>query len=138
MPENISKLIKKYWSILLYLFFGVLTTLVNYIVYLPLYNYCHFSAAISNGIAWAVAVAVAFVTNKPFVFKSYDWSLKVTLPELAKFVSCRFFSGVLETFILWLTVDILQFNGNIWKVVTSVLVIIMNYIASKFIIFQKK
>ena len=69
-----KKLIRKYWDILSYLFFGVLTTAVNYVVYLPCYNVLGLSAAVSNMIAWVVAVAFAYLTNKPFVFKSHDWS----------------------------------------------------------------
>ncbi len=138
MLENIINFAKKHWGFVLYFLFGILTTLVNYLVYLPLYNYCNFSAAVSNGIAWAASVIVAFVTNKPFVFKSSDWSLKVAGPEFTRFVSCRLCSGVIETVFLWLTVDFLQSNGNVWKIVTSVLVIIINYIGSKFLVFQKK
>jgi putative flippase GtrA len=96
------------------------------------------SAALSNAIAWVVAVAFAYLTNKPFVFKSHDWSAKTVIPELTKFVGCRVASGAAETLILLLTVDILHWNGNLWKLVTSVLVVVMNYIASKLVVFRKK
>lgn len=135
--ETIKKLIVKYWDILSYLFFGVLTTAVNYLVYLPCYNWLHLSASISNVIAWVVAVAFAYVTNKPFVFKSHDWSWKTVGPELTKFVGCRIGSGLLETAILFVTVDRLAWNGNVWKLVTSVLVVLLNYVASKLLVFRK-
>lgn len=138
MVEYVRNLLKKHWGIVFYFLFGILTTFVNYIVYLPLYNYCNLTAAVSNGIAWVASVIAAFVTNKPLVFKSSDWSLKVAGPEFVKFVSCRLCSGVIETAILWLTVDYSQLNGNIWKIVTSILVIVINYIGSKFLVFQKK
>lgn len=138
MLEKIKSLVVKYWDIITYLFFGVLTTLVNYLVYLPAYNLLGLSAAVSNGIAWVVAVAFAYLTNKPFVFKSSDWSAKTVVPELTKFVSCRAASGLLETLILLVTVDLLGWNGNIWKLTTSVLVVILNYIFSKLIVFRKK
>ena len=127
-----------YRDILLYLIFGVLTTAVNYAVYLPLYNLLSWSGSLSNVVAWVAAVAFAFVTNKPFVFKSHDWSAKVLLPELAKFVSCRLGSGILETAIIFVAVDLLQGNGNIWKLVTAVFVIVLNYIGSKFLVFKDK
>lgn len=133
-----KKLIRKYWDILSYLFFGVLTTAVNYVVYLPCYNVLGLSAAVSNVIAWVVAVAFAYLTNKPFVFKSHDWSAKVVLPELGKFVSCRVGSGLLETVILLVTVDWLGWGGNLMKLITSVLVIVINYVSSKLIVFKKK
>ena len=138
MVEKLRSLIKKYWDVLSYLFFGVLTTVVNYMIYLPVYNFCGISAAVSNMIAWVGAVIFAFLTNKPFVFQSHDWSAKTVVPELTKFVSCRVASGVLETVILFLTVDCLHWNGNLWKLVTQVLVIVINYVCSKLLVFRKK
>lgn len=137
MIQKIRGLLVKYWDIVTYLVFGVLTTVVNYIVYLPLFA-IGFSAAASNAVAWVAAVAFAYLTNKPFVFRSHDWSMKTVLPELAKFVGCRVGSGVLETLILMVTVDILGWNGFVWKLVTSVLVVVLNYIGSKLLVFTKK
>lgn len=138
MVQKIKALITQYWDVLTYLVFGVLTTVVNYLVYLPVYNLLGLSAALSNAIAWVVAVAFAYLTNKPFVFKSHDWSAKTVIPELTKFVSCRVASGAAETIILLITVDILNWNGNFWKLITSVLVVVLNYFASKFVVFRKK
>jgi putative flippase GtrA len=101
-------------------------------------NLMHFSALISNIVAWLASVIVAFLTNKPFVFRSYNWSLSVVVPEFVKFVNCRLLSGVLETAILWLTVDILSWNGTLWKLLTMVFVIVINYIGSKLFVFRKK
>ena len=137
MIAKIRALIEKYWDIFSYLFFGVLTTVVNYLVYLPLYNGLGMSATVSNAIAWVAAVAFAYLTNKPFVFRSHDWSMATVVPELTKFVGCRIGSGFAETLILLLTVDILGWNGNIWKLVTSVLVVVLNYIGSKLLVFKK-
>ncbi len=128
--------IKKHYDLLAYLFFGVLTTAVNYLIYLPCYNLLELSAGLSNVIAWVAAVAFAFLTNKPFVFKSHDWSRKVLVPELLKFVGCRIGSGILETATLLVTVDWLQWDGNWMKLVTSVLVVILNYIGSKLLVFN--
>lgn len=137
MLTKLVSLAKNHWDILSYLFFGALTTLVNFIVYYPLYNLAGLSAAFSNGVAWAAAVAFAYLTNKPFVFKSHDWSAKVVFPELLKFIVCRLGSGAAETAIIFLTVDILHLNGNIVKLIVSVLVVIMNYIGSKLLVFRK-
>ena len=134
----IKSLFVKYYDIISYLFFGVLTTVVNYLVYLPCLNILHLSAAVSNVIAWVAAVAFAYLTNKPFVFKSNDWSLKTVLPELGKFISCRVGSGFLETGIIFVTVDCLTWDGNIMKLITSVLVVVLNYVASKLLIFTQK
>ena len=138
MIKKIFALVEKYWDILAYLFFGVLTTVVNYVVYLPCYNLLNMSAVASNAIAWVVAVVFAYLTNKPFVFKSHDWSAKTVVPELTKFVGCRIGSGLAETLILLVAVDIMHWNGNIWKLLTNVLVVILNYIGSKLLVFRKK
>lgn len=135
--DKMRLLFAKFRNIIIYLFFGGLTTLVNFFVYFPLYNWLQFSGTISNVIAWAIAVAFAFLTNKPFVFKSKDWSLKIVLPELAKFVSCRVGSGLLETAAIWLFVDLLLWNGNWVKIGVSVVVVMLNYISSKWLVFNR-
>ena len=138
MLEKLRALLRKYYDVITYLIFGVLTTVVNYLVYLPVYNLLGLSAALSNAIAWVAAVAFAYLTNKPFVFKSLDWSAKPVIPELTKFVSCRVASGVMETLIIFLAVDVMGWDGNIWKLATSVLVVILNYFGSKLLVFTKK
>ena len=138
MMEKWKTLLRRHYDILVYLVFGVLTTVVNYIVYLPCFNLLHLSSAVSNVIAWAVSVAFAYVTNKPFVFRSHDWSAKTVIPELTKFVGTRLASGGLETLILLVFVDVLHGNGNLWKLITSVLVVILNYIGSKLLVFRKQ
>lgn len=136
MMKKLLGLLKAHWDIVTYLFFGVLTTLVNYAVYLPLYNGAGLSATVSNVVAWVAAVAFAFVTNKPFVFGSHDWRMKTLLPELAKFVGCRIGSGLAETAILFVAVDLLHGSGNLWKLLTSILVVVLNYVASKLLVFK--
>ena len=137
MIRKIRELIEKYWDIVSYLFFGVCTTIVNYLIYIPCYNFLGMSATVSNMIAWVVAVAFAYLTNKPFVFKSYDWSSKTVVPELTKFIGCRIGSGAAETVILLVAVDLLGWNGNVWKLITQVMVVILNYIGSKLLVFRK-
>jgi len=138
MIEKIRALVVRYWDVISYLFFGVCTTVVNYIIYLPCYNLLGLSAVVSNVLAWVVAVAFAFLTNKPFVFRSHDWSAQTVIPELTKFIGCRIGSGAAETVILFLAVDLLGWNGNIWKLLTQVMVVVLNYIGSKLLVFTKK
>lgn len=135
--KRLRAFVEKHYDILAYLFFGVLTTAVNYVVYLPCYNLLGISGAVSNVIAWAAAVVFAYLTNKPFVFHSYDWSAATVVPELTKFVGSRIASGALETGIIFVTVDLLRWNGNTMKLLTSVLVVVINYVASKVLVFRK-
>ena len=136
--KKIRELLAKHWDIITYLFFGCLTTLVNFLVYFPLYNWLHWSAARSNVAAWVIAVVFAFLTNKPFVFKSHDWTLQTVIPESIKFVGCRMGSGLLETVIIWFCVDGMRWNGNWVKFIVSILVVVLNYIFSKCFVFKKK
>ena len=135
--KKIRTLIMQHWDVVSYLLFGGLTTLVNFLVYFPLYNWAQIPGVFCNVIAWVVAVVFAFLTNKPFVFQSHDWSRKTVVPELIKFLSCRIGSGLVETAAIWLFVDMLSWNGNWVKVVVSVLVVILNYISSKWLVFAK-
>ncbi len=136
--DNIKCIWNRYRDVLLYLIFGGLTTLVNYLIYFHLHHYCFLSATLSNIFAWMGAVAFAFLTNKPFVFQSHDWSRTVVLPELGKFIGSRVFSGLLETGFIALTVDLLNWHSLAMKLIASVAVIIINYVASRWLIFKKR
>lgn len=138
MTEKLKALFHKYYDLIMYVIFGAMTTAVNYLVYLPCYNLLGLDASVSNVISWVVSVAFAFLTNKPFVFRSRDWSPGVVWPELLKFVGCRVGSGALETAILFIAVDTLHWDGNLWKLVTSILVVAANYVGSKLLVFRKK
>ena len=138
MLNKILELLRKYQDILAYLVFGVLTTLVDFLVYFPLTNLLSMNATLANVIAWAASVSFAFVTNKPFVFKSHDWSTQVLLPELSKFIGTRLGSGALATAMIFLLVDCMSLDVNIVKIAVSVLVVIINYVGSKLLVFRKK
>ena len=137
MRSKIEMLLKKYRSQLIYLVFGVLTTVVNYLIYFPCDRLLH-TAWLSNSIAWVFAVLFAYVTNKPFVFGSHDWSMKTVAPEFIKFVGTRVASLGVENLILLVTVDLLGWNRIGWKLFASVLVVILNYVGSKLLVFRKK
>lgn len=137
MREKLTQWIQKHYKLLVYLVFGLLTTIVNYAVYLPLYNFTTIPAAVCNGIAWIVAVIFAYITNKYYVFRSRDWTPGIVIPEFFKFIGCRFASGVVETGIIFVCVDLLGIDGNLIKIFTGILVIILNYIGSKLLVFRK-
>lgn len=137
MWNKLILLFRKNREVVLYLIFGALTTVVNYVIYIPLHHGAGVFASVANVAAWIVAVMFAFITNKPFVFESTDWALKCVIPEFLKFIGARIGSLILETLLLLLTVDILELSGIIMKILTSILVVIINYFASKFIVFKK-
>ena len=134
----VKNLIIKYKELIIYGVFGLCTTLVNFVTY-KLFNMLLGVEyyLVSNIVAWFISVVFAYVTNKPFVFHSHDWSAQTVVPELGKFVGSRIASGGLETLFIFLTVDCLHWNGNIMKLLTSILVVILNYVASKLLVFRK-
>uniref|UniRef100_UPI0040575F80 GtrA family protein n=1 Tax=Acetatifactor sp. TaxID=1872090 RepID=UPI0040575F80 len=136
--DKLIGLLKKYKGIISYLFFGVCTTVINIVVYNIFYYVLHVSNVNSNIVAWIVAVLFAFITNKLFVFDSTSLTAKVVLYELLSFLGCRLITGVLDLGIMYVTVDCLEQNAMLWKIITNVLVIILNYIASKLVIFKKR
>ena len=136
--ERAKDLFGKYKSILAYLFFGVCTTIVNIVAYCLFSEAICLSTASSTSLAWLFAVLFAFVTNKLWVFNSYTWDRKVVLRELTSFMLCRIATGILDLGIMVFTVDFLHWNGLLMKVLSNILVIILNYAASKLLIFKKQ
>ncbi len=134
----IKDLFKKYESIISYGFFGVLTTLVNIISYYAFSHLLHFSTVTSTVYAWIFAVTFALITNKIWVFKSKKWDKKTLIKETISFFTCRFLTGVLDVVLMYVFVDILNFNDVIIKTLSNILVIVLNYVASKLIIFNNK
>lgn len=144
--------LKKYKETLLYVFFGALTTLVS----LGSFKVCNLLFGegwhhVSNVISWVLAVATAYVTNKLWVFKSRSWAPAVLRRELPTFVGARVFSLGIEAVGLFLTIDLLGLGAWQWsvlgfliegedvcKLLLQVVVLILNYVFSKLVIFKKK
>ena len=136
---QLRKLYEKYRETFWYLFFGGLTTLLNLVVFNVMYEWMGIDKVVSNTVAWIAGVLFAFVTNKLFVFRSQGWSGRKMLWEFATFVSARIFSGVFDTvFLLAFTGWIVAFPAMPVKIISNILVIIMNYVFSKWIVFRKK
>ncbi len=129
---------KKYKEVFSYLIFGALTTLVNVVVYYLCYNVAHIGNVISVIIAWILSVVFAYITNKLFVFESRSFARDVFIPEVVSFVGCRALTGVLDVAIMFVAVDLLSGNSLFWKVMSNIIVIILNFLASKILIFKKK
>ncbi|MBQ7606602.1 MAG: GtrA family protein [Desulfovibrionaceae bacterium] len=122
----------------LYIFFGVLTTAINYIVYVFAILLLSLPCLTANTIAWIVAVIFAFITNKHYVFASKSRDAPRVLKELGEFVAARLLSVLVETAILFLFVLQLGWNEFLVKLVANAIVIILNYLASKWIIFRSQ
>ena len=94
--KKIIGLFKKYKEIVMYLIFGVATTLVNFVVYTVLVKFLSVEMTVSNAAAWVVAVTFAFITNKIFVFESKKKGAAAILREALSFYGSRVATGVIE------------------------------------------
>lgn len=120
-----------------YLVFGALATLVNIVVYSACYYAIHIENGISNVIAWVVAAIFAYITNKFCVFNSKVDTNKALIYEIASFFGCRFFTLAIDEAIMIITVNRLAWNALLMKIVANIVVIILNFVFSKLIIFKK-
>ena len=127
------------YEFITYIIAGVLTTAINYLVYFltRLVFPGDFGTVIANAVAWTAAVIFAFVVNKVFVFDSPSWRLKTLVREFFPFIAARLLSLGFDMLFMYVTVELLHWNEPLMKVVSNVFVLLMNYIASKFIIFKK-
>lgn len=138
---DLRRLARKYREIILYLIFGGLTTLVNYAALWLFYDLLRIrvlDALGANALAWVVAVLFAFVTNKLYVFESKATDKATLTRESASFFISRLVSLGVESAVIYIGVTLLE--GNLWmvKIAASVLVVVLNYVFSKLIIFRKK
>ena len=143
------KFIKRFWDwgwgiffahkeLFLYLIFGGLTTVVNWLAYYGLYFVLPWHYQVINVLAWAAAVAFAYVTNRLLVFSERAHGAKMILLELSAFVAARIFSLGAEAAVLWLMVDVLMISELIAKIPAAVLVVALNYVFSKLFIFRER
>lgn len=150
--NKIKELFVKYREFVLYALFGVVTTVANFL------TFCIFTALLgeklylfNNAAAWAAGVAVAFITNKLWVFNSKQWTAKIVAKELSEFVGARLFSFVFEEVGMLIFIENFafanesfellgfEFSGQIIvKLLLSIVVVLSNYFFSKFVIFKKK
>ena len=149
--NRIKDLFNKYKEIILYVFFGALTTLVNFAVYF----FCKsigIGYEVSTVIAWVAAVLFAFVTNKKYVFENRESGVKIFLKQMLLFFGGRLFSLGLELLIMKIGMDCLNageltvvlfskqlpLGEFITKTTAQIVVLITNYLISKLLIFKKK
>ena len=137
MLKKAKELIIKYKDIIFYGIFGVLTTIANIIVYHIMAHMIGLSVMISTIIAWIVAVFFAYITNRRLVFHSQASNMTEIIKEIISFFSCRILTGFVDLGLMFIFVNILNFNDTIIKTLANIIVIVLNYVASKLIIFKQ-
>ena len=135
--KNLKDIFLKYKEIILYLFFGGCTTLVNIVFYF-ICSRMGCGTVLSTVLAWVISVLFAYITNRKYVFESKAFGFSGIFKETLNFFACRIATGLLDVAIMFLFVDVLHFNDMIIKIASNIVVIILNYVASKLLIFNKK
>ncbi len=123
----------------LYVFFGVCTTLLNFLLFLLLFRCCALDGWLSNALAWWPSVVFAWWTNRKWVFDAHQCTGRgALLLELVRFTWSRIATGIADVVLIWLTVDLARWNELAMKVVVGVLIVIGNYVLSRWWIFKKR
>ena len=128
-----KELLMKYKEIIMYLVFGVLTTVVNIVVYFLSAELLHKNYLISNELARFLSVLFSYITNRKYVFESSSQNI---LKEAVSFFSSRLATGILDMVLMWLFVYFNVVNDVIAKVIVNVIVVVLNYVLSKLVVFK--
>ena len=139
MIGKIADMMKKYKEIIMYLIFGVLTTIISLLVYYGLvYTILNpnnaFQLQIANIISWMAGVAFAYFTNRSYVFESKS---KNKLKEASSFVLARVATLIMDMAIMFVGVTILKGNDKFLKLLSQIIVVVTNYVFSKLFVFKK-
>lgn len=130
MKSDIMKLDRE---LVLYVVFGTFTFLVNVVTYFLFQSVMGINYLVSNVLAWFFSVLFAYITNRTWVFESK--SLEI-LKEMSLFFGGRIFSGVVDTALMYLFIDVLVLGNTFSKIVVQIIVIVLNYVFSKLIVFK--
>ena len=136
--DKLKTLFLKYRELILYVFFGGLTTLVNIAAYWMLAWTCGVEELAATAAAWVISVLFAYLTNRKWVFQSRASGPRAILWEVVAFFGGRALSGLMDVGIMALFVKTLHYNDLLVKILSNVLVIVVNYIISKWIVFRRR
>ena len=126
---------EKYKALILYGIFGVTTTIINVVSY-ALLLFVGINVQIAVVVSWLLAVIVAYFTNRVWVFNSGAVTKLELLREFISFMLARLATLVVEMVIIWFGVQLLNQDPIVWKIIDNIVVIILNYIISKLIVFK--
>lgn len=137
--QKIKDLFNKYKEVIMYLIFGVLTTVVSlvsyYLLTITILNpESGIQLQIANILSWIISVAFAYITNRKYVFESKS---KEFVKEISSFVGGRVATLLMDMAIMFIFVTILHLNDKLFKLLSQVLIIISNYVISKLFVFKK-
>lgn len=131
-------LYKKCKDVILYLVLGCCTTAVNVFTYWIFARFVNASVMVSTVIAWFIAVLFAYFTNRKWVFHSEASGVSGVVQEIFSFFGCRIATGGIDWICMWVFVELIGLNDVVIKFIADVIVIVLNYLASKLVIFRSR
>ena len=136
MGNFVKMHLRKHMQFYAYLACGTLTTVIDSLIYFPLLNFTDIDAPFCVLLATLIANIAGFFVMKPFVFHSNSWKQDVVAPEFWRYITTRLGSMGLETAFSLLTVSLLGLDGNVMRIIGWVLIAILNYVSTKYIVFK--
>lgn len=133
----IERMFKKYKSVVTYLFWGVVTTIINIGVFMLWIKFGG-NYQVGNVVAWILTVLVAYFSNKYWVFGSKYTGFKALILEMISFFFFRSVTLIMDIVITYIGISVLHWDSLVVKVLDNIIVIISNYVFSKLYIFKSK
>lgn len=140
--EKIKELFTKYRELTSYVFFGVLTTLVNWLSYIVIVAVLgggekESAVVVATAAAQILAILFAYVTNRIWVFRSKATGIKGVFWEMLRFFAARGVSFVVDIILMYVGVSLLNMDDSLMKLLSNVVIIIINYVLSKVFVFKR-
>lgn len=131
-------LYQKHKEVLLYLFFGGLAVFLNLALFVLFTKRFGWGALFANVVDWVICVLFQFITNKTWVFDAETDSAKGFWAQLAGFFSGRLLTLGVEELMLFVFIDRLHWSSLLVKLIAQIVVIVSNYVISKFFVFKRQ
>lgn len=136
--DQLKEVFRKYREGILYLFFGGCTTLVNIVTYALATRTLGMNTVAASVLSWLLSVLFAYATNRKWVFASAACGVKAVVAEMVRFFAGRIATGAMDIAIMYVAVDMLGAPDMVMKVLSNILVIVLNYVISKLMVFRNK
>ena len=138
MKNKVCELVKKYDEVIKYLIIGVLTTVVSFVTYWLFSRGLNINYKVSTILSWIVTVTFAFLANKIIVFRSKTSGKKDLLLEIINFFKYRILSLLVDFLLMVVFVEVVNINDLIAKIIVQFVIVVINYVFSKFLIIRRK
>lgn len=125
------------YAVFMYLVMGGMTTLINIVVFWLCNSLLGINYSAGTVIAWIFSVLFAYVSNKLYVFESKTLSVNILIREIVSFIGFRLLSLFIDLLVMYVSISLFNIDALIAKIVANVVVLVVNYVFSKWFIFNR-